>query len=355
VVELSPGDALASDDHAYGRVPQGRSLPVVMLPAGSNPWVKRALLADPDVELLGAPLSALDGTAVPEDALLVIDGACPRALPSNDVLILNPPEGACEDVGVGRIVENASITSWAEADPRFRFLGLDGVQLAKARSVQTSGPNQALLHAGATTIASDISTPERTGTLLAFDVQDSNWPLKASFVLFLRNVVELSRAHRAHGALESARTGETLRLRVPADVSRVSLEQPGGTSVDVSARDGLAILPDTYRTGFYHASWQGKRPGSVLFATNLLSEAESDLRPHALRREGRELRASAGRDVPRGFSDLSWLFALLALSFMALDVWWLTRSQRRRLELAPDRAAMRLGMAARERARRSGA
>ena len=54
VVELSPHDALPSDDRAYGRVPSGAKLPVVMAPAKGNAWVERALGSDPNVELLGA-------------------------------------------------------------------------------------------------------------------------------------------------------------------------------------------------------------------------------------------------------------------------------------------------------------
>lgn len=347
VVELSPGDALAVDDRAYARVPQGRTLPVVMAPSDGNPWVKRALLADPDVELLGTPLAGLSTAAVPEDALLVVDGACPMNPPGGDLLILNPPAGPCHSLVVGKPIENLSVTSWAESDPRFRFLILDGVDILKARRIETTSPAETLARAREGTLISDLSSPERTGTLLGFDVGDSNWPLKASFVLFIRNVLELARTHRAHTAVEGARTGEAVRLRVPSDVSQVSVETPSGSTSTVLCRNSLAILPDTARAGFYHVSWQGARPGSVLLSVNLVSEAESDLRPRELVEEAHGAASSAPRGAFDAWSDFTWLFAALALGFVIIDVVWLTRRRRpsQKLDalrpLLPDRAARR--------------
>ena len=51
-----------------------------MAPKSGNAWVKRALLADPDVELLATSLEKLATADVPNDALVVVDGVpamCP--------------------------------------------------------------------------------------------------------------------------------------------------------------------------------------------------------------------------------------------------------------------------------------
>src|SRR4051812_2448591 len=96
IVELSPHDALISDDRAYGRVPSGAKLSVVMAPAQGSPWVARALASDPNVELLGSSLAGLSSAGVPRDALVVLSGACPVNAPGGDLLILDPPPGPCE-------------------------------------------------------------------------------------------------------------------------------------------------------------------------------------------------------------------------------------------------------------------
>lgn len=328
VVEVSPEDALATDDRVYARVPMGRKIPVVLAPSDGAPWVKRALSADPDVELLGSTVQGLSTAAVPEDALVVVDGACPASLPGGDLMLVNPPAGKCRTATVGEPVDRPTITSWSEADPRLRFLTLDGVEVAKARKIETEGQADALVKTRDGVLISDVSSPGRTGTLIGFDVGESNWPLKASFVLFVRNVAELARAHRARGVTGPARTGEPMTVRVPPDVTAVDVENPAGKTLSIPAKAGLSVVPEVARAGFYFVSWKGERPGSVLVAANLTSEAESDLSPKPLAKSGAPVRISDAAAVADSHTDWAWVLAALALALIAFDAWWLTRRPR---------------------------
>jgi hypothetical protein len=329
IVELSPHDSLPSDDRAYGRVPSGSKLQVVMAPTKGNAWVARALGSDPNVELLGSSLAGLASAGVAADALLVINGACPANAPGGDLLILDPPPGPCGTALVGPSIDAPTVTSWAEVDPRLRFLSLDGVELLRGHRLEADRPQAALVQSREGSLIADASSPGRTITVVGFDVGDSNWPLKASFVLFLRNVVELARSHRVRGAEASARAGETYSLRVPLDVSEVALESPSGTRQTFAARDGLCVVPSLPQAGFYFASFAGKTKGSALFAANLTSERESDLRAHELPlAQGRKLAARSESELTASVVDWSWLLAALALSLIALDVWWVTRKPR---------------------------
>lgn len=329
IIELSPHDALPSDDRAYGRVPSGAKLQVVMAPAKSNAWVARALASDPNVELLGSSLSGLPSAGVATDALIVVSGACPANAPGGDLLILDPPAGPCGTALVGPSIDHPAVTSWAEVDPRLRFLSLDGVELRTARRLEADSPQSALVQSREGTLIADASGPGRSITVVGFDVGESNWPLKASFVLFMRNVVELARSHRVRGAEAPARAGEPYSLRVPIDVSEVELESPGGSRQKLTARDGLCVVPNLAKAGFYFASYAGKTPGSSLFAANLTSERESDLRPRELpTRQGQPLAARAAGELDSAVTDWSWLLAALALLLIAVDVWWVTRKPR---------------------------
>ena len=329
IVELSPHDALPSDDRAYGRVPSGSKLQVVMAPAKGNAWVARALASDPNVELLGTSLSGLGSAGVAPDALVVVSGACPSDAPGGDLLILDPPPGPCGTAVVGPSIDAPAVTSWAEVEPRLRFLSLDGVELLRAHRLEADSPQAALVESRAGTLIADASSPGRSVTIVGFDVGDSNWPLKASFVLFLRNVVELSRSHRARGAEAPARVGEAYSLRVPLDVSEVELEGPTGNKQRFSARDGLCVIPNLTRAGFYFASFSGKVPGSALFSANLTSERESDLRPRELpTSRGQPVAVRSARELTASVVDWSWLLASVALALIALDVWWVTKKPR---------------------------
>jgi hypothetical protein len=329
VAEISPRDALPADDRAYGRVPPSRKLPVVLSPAKPNPWVARALLADPDLEIMTAPLEELATAGIPKDALVVVDGACPKPLPGNDFMILNPPEGPCYLANVGAVLERPALTSWTENDARFRFLTLDGVEIARARRIDGESPSNALVRTREAAVVADVSVPGRTGTLIGFDVGESNWPLKASFVLFVRNVVELARAHQRARASGPFRTGEPLRVRVPDGVERAELERPGGEREELQARSGSLIVPNVHDAGFYFVSWSGEQAGSALLAANLTSTAESDLRERALPEILGASAAAAGAGIADVASSWSWLLGAAALSLIGLDVYWVTRRPRR--------------------------
>ena len=346
IVELSPHDALQSDDRAYGRVPSGNKLQVVMAPAKGNAWVARALASDPNVDLLGSSLAGLASAGVAPDALVVVNGACPANAPGGDLLILDPPPGPCGTALVGNSIDAPAVTSWAEVDPRLRFLSLDGVELLHAHRLEADSPQAALVQSREGSVIADASSPGRSITVVGFDVGDSNWPLKASFVLFLRNVVELSRSHRVRGAEAPARAGEAYSLRVPLDVNEVELESPSGVRRTFAAREGLCVIPSLPKAGFYFAAFMGKTKGSALFSANLTSERESDLRPRELPlAQGRKLAARSESELTAAVVDWSWLLAALALGLIALDVWWVTRQPRpsnlglpRRPERQPEAA-----------------
>jgi hypothetical protein len=330
VFELSPHDAMVADDLAYARVPPGARLQVVVASTSKtgSAWLERALLSDSYVELLRASSTNLSAVGIPQGALVVADGFCPSQAPPGDLLVVNPPQGGCLGLTVGNSVDSPAITSWANADQRFRFLTLDGVFIAKAHLLGTDGPRNDLVHAREGVLVADISTPGRTSTLIGFDVGESNWPFKASFVLFMRNLVELARAHRANDVAGSNRAAEPIKLAVPAEISKIELVAPDETKTDVLARNGLAVVADTQKAGIYHASWDGPRPGQVAFAVNLASERESNLTDRPLKLNSNAATVSAGKDLADAHAEWSWLLAAIALAFITFDVWYLTRRAR---------------------------
>ncbi|MBN4050274.1 VWA domain-containing protein, partial [Desulfobulbus sp. AH-315-M07] len=277
VFELSPNDALAVDDRAYGRVPPGRRLPVVLASDADAVWLRRVLKADHEVDLEERRLSALRDD-VPTDAFVVVNRACPAEIPGGDVLIVGPPGGTCFGTKVGPTIETPRITSWAQGDPRMRFLSLDHVHIDIARLLDVPSKRQELVRADRGVLISDISTSRRTGTLVGFDVGESNWPLRASYVLFIRNLLEQARLHRNAGIVGAARSGRPLRVALPSSVEAVMLESPGAPPRELQVRDGIAVIPEVDRVGHYALSWEQPSAGSRVVPVNLTSTLESDLR-----------------------------------------------------------------------------
>ena len=242
-VQLAPGDALAVDDTAYGIVPRGRKMPVTLASRASYSWIARALEADPEVDLQRLTLDELASVNVDPDALVVIEGACPSEAPGRDLVVIAPPEGACFGIDAGKMIEQPQLTSWESGDTRFRFLTLDSVHVSKARALVAAGAHGSLVRAGKTTLIADGSIPGRAITMLGFDPGDSDWPFKASFVLFVRNLVETARLHRAQGAAGPLRTGDPLRIGVrSANAIRLENESSAKVGAETSVLDRINNL-----------------------------------------------------------------------------------------------------------------
>lgn len=319
-VELSPNDALAVDDRAFALVPDPRRQTVILSPADKTPWLRRALLADPDVELLGIAADALETARVPPGALIVYAGRCPERTPKSGYLIIDPPAGECLGDVIQPAPEGHQITQWNDADPRLRFLSLVNLRARRANTISTNSPQRVLVESqhGALVVKQELFG--REGTLVAFEFGETDWPLKASFVLFVRNLVEVARLERHRIGRASIEPGQPLRLSVPTEIDAVVVEAPEKEAAEIRAKDGVAVLPLAEKSGFYFFAWEGEVPGSVLLPSNLTSPRESDL--SAAKKPN--LFAGAGSRVPAEapvLANWSWVLAAMALAFLLADVW----------------------------------
>src|SRR5262249_18388910 len=153
-----------------------------------------------------------------------------------------------------------------------------------------------------------------SATVVSFDPGETDWPLKASFVLFMRNVVEATRMHRAQGASGPVTTGDPLRVAVPPDVTRVKVRGPGLADLDVAAKGGCPIVPSVERGGVYDVRWLAPHVGAIpVIAANLTSERESDVHPKpiVLEESGESGGATRAPDAQNDWAP--WLALLAAL------------------------------------------
>ncbi|HEX7663309.1 MAG TPA: VWA domain-containing protein [Polyangiaceae bacterium] len=332
-VRISPAaggpDALPTDDVAFGRVPGGRHIPVVLATDEASSWIGRAAASDPDVDLQRIKVAELATVNIDPDALVIVEGACPAVFPGRDVLVAAPPLGTCLGVDVQGAVEQPDLTSWDGGDARLRFLTLDGVHLAKATPLAAEGGGASLVRAGKITLIADASTPGRTATIVGFDVGESDWPLKASFVLFVRNVIELAQLHRSQGGAGPARTGEPLRIAVPNGVTSTTVEAPGIPEHDVEAKGGFAVLPGVDKAGIVKVRWSTPHVGNVTIPINLTSEAESDVRAKPITVDAAAGPQGAEVRPPDAHHEWTVWLALVATLFLLFDLWWYTRGRTR--------------------------
>jgi Mg-chelatase subunit ChlD len=346
VVELSPGDALDTDDRAFTLIPPSSRLPVVITPRDADPWLARAFAADDTVELFESDVAAIGKSApagaLPRDALVVAVRTCPDEPPLGDLLVFAPPEGTCLGVHVGAPLENPALTSIAERDPRLRFLTLDSVRPRVVRPL-TVPSGSALMRAGDAVVMADLGLAGRTGTLVSFDLKETAWPLDASFVVFVRNVTERAREGRLLALGARGRTGSPLRMPVRGDARRIVVRGPTG---DVPARlvDAVATVGSPVKAGFYDVvdldgATDAREPLATAVA-NLESERESDLaaRPVVASAQVTETRATSVLSRVNG----AFALALGALAVVVAEALWLTRRPRAPRAVAAG-AVLRIG------------
>lgn len=332
VFDVSPHDALPVDDVAYGRVPAGDKLPVVLAApeaVKASTWLERALASDPGVEVRRLGIAELAAsTGLDPGALVVVDGACPARPPGGNLLVVAPPAGECQGLRVGEELSAPTITSWETADPRMRFLSLDGVGIARARALEPESASQALVRAREGVLVADASTASRQVTVVGFDVGQSDWPLKASFVLFVRNVIEQARAHRMSGIVGAGSTGEPLRVILPDSASEVRMSAPGEAPVELASRGGIVVVPSVARAGLYRFEWSGPAAGALVVPVNLASEAESNLSKRTDLSVAPNVTARSASELPQRHRDLGFVAALLALALLLAEIWHHTKKPR---------------------------
>ena len=268
---------------------------------------------------------------VDPDALVIVEGACPasvararRARPRAAGGVVLRRRRRARRSTTRRSRRGRRATRACASSPSTAC-----TSRGRSRSTRTARAPR-LVRSSSTTLVADASVPGRTVTVVGFDPGDSDWPLKASFVLFVRNVVELARLHRAQGAAgPGAYRGSGSRRRAGGDDEGARRRARASPSARSPAKDGVAILPPLDRAGLYHVRWNEPHVGAALIAANLTS-AQRERRAARGRSPSQARRGAAATTAPRTCSTHTASGSpgsrLLAALAIASDVYWTTRA-----------------------------
>jgi hypothetical protein len=170
---------------------------------------------------------------------------------------------------------------------------------------------------------------------LAFDIYQSDFPLRAAFPIFMANVINHLGQASGDAAGRSAAAGERVNLVAPLDAARVQTTAPDGAGSTLTLGTRDYTLSQTMQTGVYELAYENEG-GEVIardqLPVSLLSEDESTITPAAtLRVQGlTEAIASSGgqpkeiaatREVRVNREFYTWLI-LLVLLIMGVE-WYL--------------------------------
>jgi len=110
------------------------------------------------------------------------------------------------------------------------------------------------------------------------DEWNTNWPLRTSFPLFLRNVIHVLANAQESGAAEPIQPGQIVLLRASAAAQQLTVTAPNGTqTLARRGRNGEFSFDATDTIGLYR--WKSDEGQTGLFAVSLLDAAESNIQP----------------------------------------------------------------------------
>lgn len=316
-------DALPLDDLAFARAPGAEKLPVFVLHS-PGPEVLRALAADASAEVFELPPERLPELVARErtsGGLFVVADALPGGIaPPGDVLAIGPRAAAALAGAVGAPAA-ARLVDVDEADPRMRFVRLEGLVFPSLRGIRAA-EWRPLVSTDAGAAIAALDRPDRETVVVAFDPATTRWPGDPSFVVFLHNVIERSRERQVRAHVPDGTLGAPLRVPAP-DGTEVRAVSPSGATRAATARGGLAIVPVPSEVGLFSVT-VGRRSERV--ARQLLDPAESDLRPKLRLLEG-SARTAAVAPPPKQRTELLPFLALAVLLFVVLDAFHATRKE----------------------------
>jgi len=158
---------------------------------------------------------------------------------------------------------------------------------------------------------------------LAFDLKESDLPLRWSFPIFIPSLIAYY-SGRAAEALSSFRIGRTWHVPVPAGVRGVAIRSPVGHRHRVPVVDRRAVFMG-HRAGFYDLFSRGRKKPLLSLAANLASAAESSLQPPAkLTLAGRR----AAKITLRNVTEREVWFYLIIAVLALICIEWFTYNRR---------------------------
>ncbi|HZZ43219.1 MAG TPA: VWA domain-containing protein [Tepidisphaeraceae bacterium] len=335
------GDALAADDVATVVVPPPKNLRVLLVTDGDY-FLEKAInslsLKDPitiDPLAYEASFDHTDDSNPAKFDVIVFDRYKPQKLPVSGAFMYfgTVPDHlklkAVMDGDHFATIKGSEVLDWRRSHPLLRHLSLAKVEVAELIKLNVPLEDEVLVDGTAGPLMVLHREGRQIHLVVAFDLLQSNWPLRVSFPVFMQNAMQFLAVGSEMGVRESYSPGSTPRIprmnidRVDPNLKQVRLDKPNGTTLLTIPQTGDFALPPLDQVGVYTTT--PAIPQYEQIAVNLLDANESDLTPATSPPGGvGESLAQAG-----GKSRLElwwWLIACGALPLLLIE--WIVYTRR---------------------------
>jgi hypothetical protein len=343
VAKLSATDALPLDNIAYATLPAAR-LHRVLLVSRGNTFLEKLLSVDSSLKFQFVAPESYEPTMSEKFEAVIFDDTIPPSFDINttrgNFLFLKTTPFATKDAPL----EQPVITDVDATHPATRLASLQNITILRAQTLALPAPpakldgwtfSAPLRSAGHPLLITGERAVEKTHqriAALAFDVLDSDLPLRVAFPLLIHGMLDwLSGEHADPSQAPAA--GEALALPSGTTVAPMPLTAPPDPRA-AQAQPSITGFFQPLRNGFYEI---GNAESKRWLAVNTFSAAESDLRGGE--KPGADAKSTSITTVPAPAFPASlaalhgWLpWQWLALAAFALLVAEWTLFHRRKTE-----------------------
>ena len=304
-------DDLAVDNSGYAYlVPRGEL--TVLLVGEESMFLERALGIDPRVRV--SRVSIADFRPDTPADVRVFNGWAPDKLPDGGSLLVNT-SARNGPVEVTAKVQTPTVVRWDEKHPVLRYVSFEQVAIAEALAVSPRPWGQVLVEGDTTPLVVAGQQGKLRAVYIGFELERSNLPLRAAFPILIQNCLEWLATGSETVANRSVRTGEAIPLTAVQSGEAVTVRGPDGSVHKLNPGTGSTAFDATETAGVYQATYP---EGQFVFVANLLSGAESNLKPRSEIDIGGR-RVGGGSALMTSNREVWRHLALIALLILAIE------------------------------------
>ncbi|MBI5532011.1 MAG: VWA domain-containing protein [Deltaproteobacteria bacterium] len=316
-------DDLPVDDHAYALLPERRRAKVLCVTKG-NTYLEAALLLDEYLDVHTVSPGEYPVLQGEFDVTIFDNVAPPVAKNSGHAFYINP-SGKDSPVEVKGTLEDVGFDTWEKKSPLLRWTAIADINIAKANKLAIGKEDKVV----GGSFKGPLLVMGRRGAsrfvALAFDLRDSDLPLRITWPLLLLNTIN-DFVEEDTSYISSFRTGDVWRIPVPAESHDGLLTMPDKTTRTIPVLDGHAVFVGQH-AGFYNlkAGVVGSEVETE-FAANLSDLEESTIGPVAELTVG-DVPAGPLEGFKVGVRREIWIY-LLAAALIMTTLEWVTYHRR---------------------------
>ena len=304
-------DGLSEDNNLWS-VPFAKTdTTAIMVSANGNRFLSQAVKAVKTVNLDKAEY-------IPDDSknadIWFFDGIIPDKLPEGNVLIIAPDKTTDWLSYLGEHELNSKLEVVDDKHPLLKHVNFDDIYISKIRKIGESKQLKPLIKARDEPVILAGSIGGKRVVILAFELQNSDFPLHTAFPIFIQNTIEWLAPEKSL-PIGNANPNEKLTIPFSTGIEKKVLITPSGKEFNIDSSGTVVTLEIPEEIGLYKIKeYYQNRESERLFSVQM-SETETDIKPKLITINTDTIGKEEGlkEKVTYGYKDLAVWFILLAL------------------------------------------